>query len=236
MSFSNDGAALSNPAQSGYIPAHPRFLSMSLDFTSIGVLNVDLQREQSKGRLEFVQSVYIDNSNNQSTLTLKFLGTGQVIVAQPLTQGDYPVKVGTGIVRFTATASQGQTIPVIFQNMPAQGFIWGPLQGVLVVPALTNAAINIAVANIGNNLLVAGVANTTIKVYRLFYAINGGTTIQLRDSAGNQWTGPMQTGATGGAAFQASGVPWFTCAVGADLDLNAGAAVQIGGQVGYVQS
>jgi hypothetical protein len=235
MSF-QDTAAISNPAQSGYVPIHPRFLTYNLDFTTYGVLNIDLQRQQSHGRLEFVQSVYIDNSNNQSTLTLKFLGTGQSIVAQPLTQGDYPVKVGTGIIRFTATATPGQVIPVIFQNIPASGVIWGPTQGVLVTPALTNIPINIAAANVGNNLIVAGVAATTIKVYRLFYTVGAGSILTLQDSAGNFWTGPLPTTGYGGAAFQATGVPWFVCAVGADLDINSTAAVSIGGAVGYVQS
>jgi hypothetical protein len=235
MSF-QDTAPTSFPAQAGYVPLHPRFLTYQLDFTTYANLNIDLQRQQSHGRMEFVQSVYIDNSNNQSTLTLKFLGTGQVIVAQPLTQGDYPVKVGTGIIRFSAVATAGQVIPIIFSNMPAQGVVWGPTQGVLVTPALTNLAIDIAASAIGNNLLVAGVAATTIKVYRLFYVANGATNIRLVDSAANKWTGLMTTTPGGGAAFQATGVPWFTCAVGADLDLYTDAAVQIGGQVGYVQS
>jgi len=211
-----------------------RELPVLLDFTNTGVINDSLFSEM-QGQIETIQCVYIDNSANFSTLSLKFRKTQQVILAQPLTQGIYPV-IEPGAIEYQATTSQGQTVPIIFSNTAKDFNVWGPVPGANIVPALANAPLNFAPLGIGDNVIVAGVANQTVKVYRLFYTLGAGSTLSLQDTAGNRWTGDMNTFAGGGAAFQASGVPWFVGALGAGIKMVSSAGVNMGGQIGYVQS
>lgn len=213
--------------------------SFRFDFTDSANLDGDLSAIFRSGELDFVQSVYIDNSSNASNFVITFPGVapnGYQITAQPYTQGFYPITCGIGDGRFSVNAPQASKIPVIFYNVPLPYFVWGPVPGVLVVPALTNHAVNFQPLAAAANQVVAGVVGQTIKVYRLFYTLGGGANLTLKDSAGNNFTGIMNSFAGGGASFQPSGIPWFSCADGADFVILSDAAVNLGGAIGYLQS
>lgn len=215
-------------------------LPVDLVFDGTTRVEGDLQASFQSGVFDFVQSVFIDNKDNAANLELTAPGLGnrgRIVRAQPYTQGWYPFTPPVGDGRFIAETTDGQTIPLIFSNVAMPYFTWGAVPGVLVVPTLTNAALNFApLVTPANNILVAGAVAKTIKVYRLFYVLSAGATVQLSDSGGNDWTGDLPTTAGGGAAFQASGIPWFTTAAGADLVLTSDTAVNLGGAIGYVQS
>lgn len=210
-----------------------------LDFTNVTALDGDLQGSYQTGVFDFVQSVFIDNKDNSSTFSLVFPGAGpkgQTIQAQPNSQGYYPCSPVMGDGRFVASTSQGQLVPIIFYNIPMPYVTWGPVPGVLVVPALTNAALNLTPCIAGDNQLVAGAPLKTVKLYRGMFSVANPTVLKFTDGPAGTLLFAAQLTAGGSLTFQASGVPWLTGTVGKDLTLNSSAAVNMYGGYGYVQS
>lgn len=229
MSDAYSGSAI--PAQAGYAPENPAFLPFTLDFTTLGTLNMDLLRHQERGRLKFTQSVYIDNSNNFSGLTLTFVGTGQVIIAPPLTQGDYPIKIGTGPIRFSAVAAIGQKVSLIFSNMPAQGYLWSTGGNVTIIPFAPLVLVN------GNNQLVPGLAGTTVKLWRGMFEVDGPAILKFTDGPGGALLWSVDLTTLGSVSFNQQQFPWFaTLTKGNDFTLNSNAVVNLYGGFGYQQS
>lgn len=216
-----------------------RELPVTLDFTNAGTLFDDLAAEMQAGQIDFVQSVYIDNSLNAASLLITFLDTGMNITAQPYSQGIYPVIAG-GVPRYRATTSPGQKVEIIFSNTQRRFQTWGATPGVFIVPPLNNPAINFQPLAAGDNILVAGVANETVKLYRTLLAFGAGTNVQFFDgpSVNNKpLTGIINMFAGGSINMQPSGIPWLNAtSLGNGLILNSSAAVNMGGVIGYVQS
>lgn len=216
-------------------------LSYTLDFSTVGKIAEDVFQEMAAAGIEFLQSVFIDNSQNSANFTLTtYIGDTAIgLVAQAFSQGYYPVLIDVGTARFVAATSQGIKIPIAFLNVPMPYFTWGPVPGVTVTPALTNIPINFAPLAVGDNQLVAGIAAETIKAYRLLLVFGGGANIQFftGPSADNEpLTGVMDMFAGGSIMLQASGIPWLTTDTADQLTLNSSAGVNCGGMLGYVQS
>jgi len=225
-------------ATNSYPSQGNRELPVTLDFTNTGTLFDDIFPEMSSSQIETIQSVYIDNSLNAAALSLQFLDTQITITAQPYTQGIYPV-ISQGALRYKATTAAGIKIPICFSNVEKKASTWGATPGVFIVPPLTNAPINFAPLAVGDNVLVAGVAAQTIKVYRLLFGFGGGANVEFYSGAsvgGNNLTGLFPLFAGGSITFEPSGIAWLTCAVGASLVLNSDTASNMGGVLGYVQS
>lgn len=216
-----------------------RELPIRLDFTLTGTIFDDLTPEMQASQIETIQSVYIDNSANTATLTLTILGPiPQVIQAQPFTQGYYPV-ISSGTLRYRAVANAGQTINIIFSNTEKKYTVWGPVPGILVVPALTPAVIELAPAAIGDNIVIAGVPLQTIKVYRVLIEAGAGTNVKFWSGAAalvHPLTGTFVLFAGGSITMQPSGSPWLTTLPGEGLNIASSAGVNIGGIISYVQS
>lgn len=213
-------------------------VAITLDFTDSGVSHGDLTAEIMDGKVDFVQSVYIDNADNAANLDLTFLGAPvpQRVRAQPYSQGWYPVAWPKGAARFMAQTSQGQKVNVIFANFPMPYFTYGAVPGVLVVPNLTNKGINVLPLAIGNTQLIAGVLGETIKLYRGIFSVDQPTVLKWTSGPGGAVLFTAQLTAGGSIAFQPSGVPWFACAVGNDFTINSSAACNLYGGYGYVQN
>jgi hypothetical protein len=235
----SDVSAVSWPAQGGYVPDRPAYLPYILDFTNTGNLDLDLQRHQANGRLKFAQSLFVDNSQNPSTLTFFFRGTGQTLVIQPYMQGDFPIKISTGVIRFTAVTTAGVKIQVIFSNLKAEGVPWGPVPGANVVPALTNSPVQFTpLSTVADNVLVAGVAGKVISVYRLILSFAAAANIQFWNGASAgavDFTGFQYMFAGGFYDPPVSGIPLFVCAAGNSLVLTSSAAANMGGMIGVTQ-
>src|ERR1700735_1530474 len=93
-------------------PVSPRELPVNLDFTKTAIITDDLGPEMQQSQIEFIQSVWIDNSNNADIMTIQF-NNGQNIEAQPGSQGVYPV-ISSGLLRYVAQSAGGVIVPVIF--------------------------------------------------------------------------------------------------------------------------
>lgn len=106
--------------------SHPIALPVVLNFTGVSRIEFDLEREQTLQSIDFVQTIYVDNSDNANTLTLTFPG-GQRIVIPATAQGYYPVAATIGKFVLVAETLPGVQIPIFMLNVPVPSFQWGPV-------------------------------------------------------------------------------------------------------------
>jgi hypothetical protein len=221
------------------IPQASMGISSVLDFTAATQLAVDLTAEYLDGKLDFIQSIFIDNADNSSVIDLVFSGgpNPQRIRAQANSQGWYPVSWPVGATRLTAATQGGVKINVIFANFAMPYIAWGPASGVTVVPPLINPALNaLNFPGAGNQQLVAGVAAQSVKLYRGIFSVDQPTVLTWTDGNGGTVLFAAQLTAGGSVTFQASGINWFNTSAGNALVLHSSAACNVYGGFGYVQS
>lgn len=214
-------------------------VSQTLDFTAGTLLAFDLTDSIMVGKLDFIQSVYIDNADNSAALDLVFSGgpTTQRIRAQAQSEGWYPISWPKGAARFTAASQGGIKVNVIFANYPMPYVVWGPASGVTVVPPLTNfplAPLNFAAP--GSQQLVAGVALESVRLYRGIFNLDQPAILLFQDGNGGATLFSADLTAGGSLTFQASGAAWFNTSAGNGLYLNASAACNVYGGFGVQQS
>lgn len=87
----------------------------------------------------------------------------------------------------------------------------------------------------GDNTLVAGIANKTIRVFRLFIVVASATSLIFKDGS-TALNGALPMSANGGLTFDLSNEPWFYTSAGSNFILNSSNAGQIGGRIWYQQS
>lgn len=110
--------------ENGVAEYDPRAYTRAFDFSLAASFEGDLFIASGEGKLQFVQGVYIDNMDNASSFTLTFPATGQRIVAQPYTQGTYPVMAITP-TRYSVRSAGNVVVTCLFQNYPTPYFVWG---------------------------------------------------------------------------------------------------------------
>jgi hypothetical protein len=101
----------------------PRILPiLNIDFSTVTTYSLDYSNQMKMGRMSMIQTVYIDNSQNDGAATV-MLSTGQQITAKGRTQGFYnclaqePFKVS-----FESTG--GARVSFIFLNFSIQPAQW----------------------------------------------------------------------------------------------------------------
>ena len=121
-------AARAMPAQGA------KGLPITLDFTAAGSngasISNDLLIEMEGGDIDFIQCVFIDNSQNPGSLTLQFPGatTGDCrLIAPPFSQGYYPVNIPLGKVSVLATTGALVAVPITFYNVEFPYVVWSTL-------------------------------------------------------------------------------------------------------------
>ena len=128
-----------------------RVLPVTLVFTaSITSISDDLVLENTNGMISAVQTVYIDNSQNQALFVLKLKDSGQQIVVPPYSQGYWPV-ICWQSVSYTAISYFACSVNVSFLNTAVKQCCWSTNGGAaLGTPFMysslrSNAAVNIAI-------------------------------------------------------------------------------------------
>lgn len=216
-----------------------RAIAVALDFTNVSSLALDLVSEMLDGKIENIQSIYIDNADNSAVLDLTLFGAPipQRIRAQANSQGWYPISWPVNSARFRAQSNSGAIVNVIFANFAMPYLVWGPPSGITVVPALTNEALSaLNFPGAGDAQLVPGVGGQTVKLYRGIFTVDAPTILTFTDGPGGAVLFAAMLTAGGSLSFQVSGVPWFNTSLGNDLTLNSSAPCNVYGGFGYVQS
>ena len=101
----------------------PRILPiLNIDFGANNIYTLDYSNQMKTGRLSMIQTVYIDNSQNDAAVTVT-MTTGQRVTAKGRTQGFYSA-LAQDPFRVTMESDGGAMVSVIFLNFPVQPAQW----------------------------------------------------------------------------------------------------------------
>lgn len=216
-----------------------RILPIDLDFTTAtGIINTqdfDLVQEKEGGRIDIVQTVFIDNSLNCTPffLTVKGVGAfGRVVQAAPFTQGYYELPI-EDVPRFTAATAQRGKVPITFYNVALPYVVW-PCD----VPT-TPQALQIAALVIGDNVIIPAVADKSANMFRLDFDVSAPVNLQFFDGASAgalPLTGVMTFNAQGSLFWPLDRKPWLRTTPGNALVMTATVAAQLGGKMDFISA
>jgi uncharacterized ubiquitin-like protein YukD len=103
----------------------PMGVNVTLDFTNVDNVVGDLALEQMQGVIEYIQSIWIDNSANTKSLSITFSGTQQKITVKAGQQALLPVIAAAGALSWRAQSiGAAIAVPVIMMNQVQQPFLW----------------------------------------------------------------------------------------------------------------
>lgn len=111
-----------------------------------------------------------------------------------------------------------------------------PVAQTPATPATTSTYTQAAIstASSGDNTLVAGTANQTIRVYRIMWTLASPGTVTLKDGASTSLTGALS--AVTGLIESTDGNPLFVTTAGNAFIANLSAAIQMSGAIWYTKS
>lgn len=105
----------------------PRVLPiLGISFANIERYELDYTNQMATGRISMVQSVWIDASNlgnGPGPIMVLFVGIGQRILANPRTQGFYPVMAAVPF-RVVIECHAGGLADIIFANYVIPPAVW----------------------------------------------------------------------------------------------------------------
>lgn len=104
----------------------PKTVPLNMNFNGTdGTFAVDGTALVQGGKIEYIQTVYIDNSQNANPLTMIVDLTNQRIIAPAHSQGYYSI-LAPNPPKFNFSTTAGNFIvPVQFLNVPVQPYVWG---------------------------------------------------------------------------------------------------------------
>lgn len=108
--------------------------------------------------------------------------------------------------------------------------------GAQAIANLANTSMSAALN--GDNVIIAGTASQTIRVYKMFSVIGGAATVTIKSgtAGGLDLTGAMSITANGSIVLDFDGEPWFVTVAGDAFTWNQNAAIQTSGRVYYTRS
>lgn len=154
----------------GMSPKQARMLQIPLDFsdpTAGGAIKVQLnidERVNNNYGISGIQSVYLDNSANASTLIITF-DNGYELSIPSFASGIFPVLFSGTALNFTAVSAGNVAVSATFLNTREQAQAWStrvPLTGIVDVSGSTVFVepINVNATDRSATLAAAGVSQT----------------------------------------------------------------------------
>jgi hypothetical protein len=121
------------------------------------------------------------------------------------------------------------TVPVSQSTIP-----WSTQQYLETAGRLISSVVS--VSSSGNNVLIAGVTNQTIRVYRLMLVLASSNTLTFQDGSSTALTGALALNAGATIVLDFEGEPWFITSTGNGFVLNLSSANAVSGNIYYTQS
>lgn len=114
------------PVSYGYYPREgSRCVTASYNWTSQLAYAEDLSQLVARGIETSVQTLFVDNSTCAQPVTLLILGSDQVLVVPPNSQGVYPVFfTGTPALTLSVPALSATVTRVYYLNVPISNAVW----------------------------------------------------------------------------------------------------------------
>lgn len=133
----------------GYVPKMgPKAIGVSFVLVANVSQDIDLAKEELVKQLDFVQTLFIDNSQGTGTITINSKVHNQRLAVPPSSLAYLPV-LSADQSQFTITSTSNATVPVSFINVPMPAIVWNtvtPTLAVGVIPkSATQAKVTIAV-------------------------------------------------------------------------------------------
>jgi hypothetical protein len=96
----------------------PALAELIINFNTDTQFIKEFFQEQASMEIDFIQSIYIDNSASANAVTIAVLDTLYSITVKSHTQGWYPLPVQEGKARisFTRAATENTNLNLIFSN------------------------------------------------------------------------------------------------------------------------
>lgn len=159
----------------GAIPAEgPTAIGALIETNENQTTLIDLSHLISTGKLSGVQTVFVDLNNYAGDVTIKSLGTDQLLTIKAGTQGYYPI-LATNLLKFNITAPIAGKFNIYFINFPIALGVWGLAGGG------GGSELNIK-NNIGDGFNLSLIENDNVTIKQLI----AGDNIQLSpDDDGN---------------------------------------------------
>lgn len=102
-------------------------LPVNVDLSVNASFDIDFVKEQDLNLINFLQSVFVDNTASATRLTIRVLGVPFTLKIGAGQMGIFPL-ISTGHSRMTisSTAVIPTPIPLIFMNVPMAHAVWTP--------------------------------------------------------------------------------------------------------------
>ncbi len=172
----------------------PKTIPCILNFTGVDAHTVDLSQFVDQGRIEYVQTVFIDNSENPNPITLITELTNQRIICPAGAQGYFSVLQPNNPVFDFETTAGAFNVPLQFMNVPVQPCVWGNSNGSFVGltdAELRAAPVDVTIAGGGSGLTDAELRASPVDVDTGL--VQSLTDTQLRASPVDVDTGLVQS-------------------------------------------
>ncbi len=106
----------------------PKAAPVTLDFSNTGEIAIDTELLISQGKMEYIQTLYIDNADNLNPLTLICSVTGQRIRVPARYQGYYPILApNPPLITVTTNQTALLKVGIFLLNVPVQAVNWASL-------------------------------------------------------------------------------------------------------------
>jgi hypothetical protein len=112
----------------------------------------------------------------------------------------------------------------------------GVVRNIPATPTALTSSAQINASAMGDNIVIAGVAATQIRVYRLFLVVGGAVDLKFADGVGTDFCPPMKMASSGAIVLDFSSDCWFEVSAGQDFLIKLSAGVQVSGRIYYTQS
>lgn len=174
--------------KNGLAPSdQPLTMPVVLGFSvSITEIDVDLATAQEKNNIDLIQTLYIDNSNSGSNLSVQSSISGQVMNVPAGMQAYLPVIVPNA-PKFVFKSAGGANVNVQFLNVCLPALVWGStssgsnsIDHSFNAPAVITLIGSVAANAMRNEIYVQNQSNDQIQV-----KLEGGTIILLQSGGAN---------------------------------------------------
>lgn len=127
MATFNPGNLASYRIFNGFAPREkPKSLYIPLDFSVDKQIDVNLFDDNSRGKLSFVQAIFVDNYDNQFPLTILVGISQQRLVVPATSQGTFPIFApDQATFSFRTAPANPLIVGAHLLNVPVPFAIWG---------------------------------------------------------------------------------------------------------------
>jgi hypothetical protein len=106
----------------------PKAAPVTLDFANTGAIDIDCELLTSQGRIEYIQTLYIDNADNLNPLTLTMGLTGQRLRVPARYQGYFPILApNPPLITCETNQTANLKVFVYLLNVPVQAVNWSSI-------------------------------------------------------------------------------------------------------------